>query len=334
MKNILVTGCAGFIGFHISKKLLERNYFVIGIDNLNSYYDVKLKKSRLKSLKVNKKFKFYKGDIKNIKTLIKIFKEKKFSKIIHLAAQPGVNYSFINPKSYIDNNLIGFANILELARKIKCKHLVFASSSSVYGLNKKYPLREVDNVDHPISTYAATKKSNEIMAHVYAYNFNIKITGIRFFTVYGPYGRPDMSILKFINNIYKNKKIDVYKNGNNFRDFTFIDDVTDRLYFLLNYSKSYSKQKKKIYDPHESISNFKIFNIGNSKLIKMTNLIKLIEKNLNLSAKKVFLPKLRGDLQKTFADNRELKKIMKNFKVTSYDEGIKKTIDWYKKYKF
>ena len=334
MQNILITGCAGFIGFHISKKLLQHNYFVIGIDNLNSYYDVKLKKSRLKILKLNKKFKFYKGDIRNLKTLTKIFKEKKFSKIIHLAAQPGVNYSFVNPKSYIDNNLIGFANILELAKKIKCKHLIFASSSSVYGLNKKYPLREVDNVDHPISTYAATKKSNEVMAHVYSYNFNIKMTGIRFFTVYGPYGRPDMSILKFINNIYKKKKIDVYNNGNNFRDFTFIDDVTDRLYFLLNYGKSYTKSKKKIYGPNESISNFKIFNIGNSKLIKMTDLIKIIEKNLNLKAKKVFLPKLRGDLQKTFADNRDLKKIMKHFKATSYDEGIKKTINWYKEYKF
>ena len=332
MKNIFVTGCAGFIGFHLCKKLLDKNYFVIGVDNLNNYYDVKLKKSRLKILKLNKNFKFHKGDIKNFKTLVKIFKEKKFSKIVHLAAQPGVNYSFVNPKSYIDNNIIGFSNILELARKVKCKHLVFASSSSVYGLNKKYPLREVDNVDHPISTYAATKKSNEIMAHVYAYNFNIKTTGIRFFTVYGPYGRPDMSILKFINKIYKNKKIEVYNKGNNFRDFTYIDDVIDRLYFILNNKKNYNQKKKNIYNPNESPSNFKIFNMGNSQLIKMTNLIKIIEKNLNLNAKKILLPKLRGDLQKTFADNKDLKKLMSNFKITSYESGIKKTINWYKKY--
>ena len=330
MKNIFVTGCAGFIGFHFCNKLLSENYFVIGIDNLNDYYDVKLKKSRLKILNSHKNFKFYKGDIKNFNKLQKIYKKKKFNKIIHLAAQPGVNYSFINPKSYIDNNLTGFSNILELARKIKCKHLLFASSSSVYGLNKKFPLKEIDNVDHPISTYAATKRSNELMAHVYSLNFGIKVTGIRFFTVYGPFGRPDMSILIFINNIFKKKKIKIYNNGNNFRDFTYIDDVVARLFFLLENKKSYNKAIKLNYMPNESSCNFRLINIGNSKLIKMTNLIKIIEKKLNLKAKKQYLPKLRGDLQKTFADNKNLKKMMKKFHITSYEDGIEKTINWYK----
>jgi len=330
MKNILVTGCAGFIGFHICQKLLKEKYNVVGIDNLNNYYDVKHKKLRLKILKLKKNFTFYKQDIKNYLKLKNIYKKKKFSQILHLAAQPGVTYSFINPKSYVDNNVIGFLNILELARKSKCKHLLFASSSSIYGLNKKFPLSEKDNVDHPISTYAATKRSNELMAHVYSYNFNIKITGLRFFTVYGPFGRPDMSILKFIKNISNRKTIDIYNNGNNFRDFTYIDDVIERLFFVLKNKKDYYKNKKNKLKPNESNCNFNILNIGNSKTIKITKLIKIIENNLNVKAKKKFLPKLQGDLQKTFADNNNLRKMMKKFKITPYEKGIRKTIIWYR----
>jgi len=328
MKSILVTGCAGFIGFSLSKKLIYKGYKVIGIDNLNNYYDNKSKVKRLNIIKKYKKFIFYKIDINNYLALKKIFSKHKFDKILHFAAQPGVQYSFENPKSYIKNNIDGFLNILELSKEIKCKHLIFASSSSVYGLNKNYPLSENQNVDHPISIYSMTKRSNELMAHVYSHNFNIPITGLRFFTVYGPYGRPDMAVIKFISKIYNRKKIELFNHGKNIRDFTYIDDVVDRVYSLINKIPLKSKKLKKL-KPNKSSSRLRILNIGNSKTIKVISIVKIIEKILKTQAKKKFLPPLRGDVGKTYADNKNLKIITKKNFHTSYYDGIKKTISWY-----
>ena len=328
MKPILVTGCAGFIGFYISKKLIIKGYKIIGIDNLNNYYNRNSKIERLDILKKYKNFNFYKTDINNYSELKKIFIKNKFNKILHFAAQPGVQYSFKNPKSYIKNNINGFLNILELAKEIKCKHLIFASSSSVYGLNKNYPLSENQNVDHPISIYSVTKRSNELMAHVYSHNFNLPITGLRFFTAYGPYGRPDMAVLKFISRIYQRKKIKIFNYGKNIRDLTFIDDAVDRIFSLINKIPKSNKLIKKLR-PNKNPSKFRILNIGTSKTIKVITILKIIENILKIHAKKEFLPSLKGDVRKTYADDKNFKLITKKSSRTSYYEGIKKTVSWY-----
>ena len=314
----LVTGAAGFIGMHTCIKLLKNNIKVVGIDNLNNYYDVKLKFSRLKILKKYRNFKFYKVDIADPILLKKIFQKILPSHVIHLAAQAGVRYSIKKPNVYAKSNLYGFTNILEMCRNFKIKHLVFASSSSVYGGNIKFPFSETDNVDHPVSFYAATKKINEILAHSFSLNYNLNLIGLRFFTVYGPYGRPDMSYFKFTDSILKNKVIEIYNNGKNFRDFTYIDDVVDSIDKLI---------KKRKY-----ISKNKIINIGSSKPINDLKFISIIEKLLNRKAKKKYLLAQKGDVLKTFSDTTYIKKMIRKKHFISIEKGLINFIEWYKKF--
>ena len=315
--RILITGAAGFIGFHLAKKLIEKKIFVLGVDNLNNYYDSSLKKNRLKLLKKSKYFKFKKLDISDFKNLNLIFKKNKINKVINLAAYAGVQYSLKYPEKYIFTNEIGFFNILELVKKYKIKKLLFASSSSVYGLNK-LPFKETQNTDEPISLYAATKKNNEILAYYYSKQFNINIIGIRFFTVYGPYGRPDLSIFKFCNQILSNKKLKLFNKGNNYRDFTYIDDLIDNLFKLINI-----KNKKNF---------FKILNISSGKKIKIFDLVKLLEQKLQKKAKIMLEKKLSTDITASLSYSSELKKIIKVRKATTFNLGIRKFISWYKSY--
>ena len=313
----LITGAAGFIGFHLTKKLIEKKIFVIGIDNLNDYYDKSLKINRLKILKKSKYFKFIKLDISDFKNLNFIFKKNKINKVINLAAYAGVNYSLKHPEKYIFTNEIGFFNILELVKKYKVKKLFFASSSSVYGLNN-LPFKETQNTDAPISLYAATKKNNEVLAYYYSKQFNINIIGIRFFTVYGPYGRPDLSIFKFCKQILSNKKLKLFNKGNNYRDFTYIDDLIDNLLKLLDI-----KNKKNF---------FKILNISSGKKIKIFDLVKLLEKKLQKKAKIILEKKLSTDITASLSYSSELRKIIKVRKPTTFNFGISKFISWYKNY--
>ena len=313
----LITGAAGFIGFHLTKKLIEKKIFVIGIDNLNDYYDKSLKINRLKILKKSKYFKFIKLDISDFKNLNFVFKKNKINKVINLAAYAGVNYSLKHPEKYIFTNEIGFFNILELVKKYKVKKLFFASSSSVYGLNN-LPFKETQNTDAPISLYAATKKNNEVLAYYYSKQFNINIIGIRFFTVYGPYGRPDLSIFKFCKQILSNKKLKLFNKGNNYRDFTYIDDLIDNLLKLLDI-----KNKKNF---------FKILNISSGKKIKIFDLVKLLEKKLQKKAKIILEKKLSTDITASLSYSSELRKIIKVRKPTTFNFGISKFISWYKSY--
>ena len=346
--SILVTGSAGFIGFHLCKKLIENKYEVIGFDNINDYYDVNLKLDRVKELKniANKneiKFKFIKGDLTNNEDLKKVFDGEnivninplanKISYVVNFAAQAGVRYSIQNPSAYIQSNIVGFSNLIEKARINNVKHFIYASSSSVYGGNKKIPFKESDNVDHPISLYAATKKSNELIAHTYSHLFKLPTTGLRFFTVYGPWGRPDMALYKFTHLIMNNKPIKVFNYGNMVRDFTYIDDVIESVYRLI--SKSPSKENyfdKKNYDSSNSLTPYKVFNIGNSKPTNLNNYIKAIEKNLNKKAEIIFEDMQPGDVEKTFADTENLEKWIDFKPSTSIDEGIKNFINWYLSY--
>jgi UDP-glucuronate 4-epimerase len=331
--KILVTGSAGFIGFHVSSLLLKKNYEVYGIDNLNAYYDVDLKLSRLKILKKNKKFFFKKIDIRNYKIIFSYVKKNKIDIIVNLAAQAGVRYSLIKPKSYIDNNIYGFLNILETCRKLKIRNLITASTSSVYGLNKNFPLRENIIADHPIQLYAATKKSNEMMAHAYSYLFKIPITCLRFFTVYGPWGRPDMALFKFTKNILSNKKIQLFNNGEHARDFTYVEDVSKVILKLINKpAKSNKSWNSSIPDPSSSLAPFRIFNVSNGNKVKLKYFLNEIEKNLNKKAKIKYLPLQKGDIKETLSS----KKIINNFinvsYKTNYKVGIKKFVRWYINY--
>ncbi|MDD3048722.1 MAG: NAD-dependent epimerase/dehydratase family protein [Bacilli bacterium] len=324
MKNkiFIVTGAAGFIGYHLSMKLLNLGAKIIGIDNLNEYYDIKLKKSRLTILEKQKQFVFYKEDINNKEAVDKIFKKYKPIYVINLAAQAGVRYSIENPDVYIQSNIIGFFNILELCRKYPVKHLLFASSSSVYGANKKIPFSTTDNVDNPISLYAATKKSNELMAYAYSSLYNIPTTGLRFFTVYGPYGRPDMAYFTFTKDIIEKKAIKVFNNGNMFRDFTYIDDIVESITLLI----------KKIPKKDKNQVCYKIYNIGNNKPEKIDRFIEILEKNIGKRAIKINYPMQKGDVKSTFADISELIKDTSYKPKTNIEEGLKKFIEWYKEY--
>ena len=315
--NILITGCAGFIGFHLSNKIISnKKYKVIGIDNLNSYYDVKLKNDRLKILKKNKTFKFLKLDITKINSLKKIFKKYKFDIVINLAAQAGVRDSIYKPQNYFSYNIQGFYNILELSRQNNIKHLLYASSSSVYGVKKKFPVKEIDDTSKPNSFYAASKKCNEIMAYSYSSIHKLNCTGLRFFTVYGPYGRPDMALFKFVDSFFKNKKINLYNNGNHIRDFTYIDDIINPIYLLLN-------KKPNNIVPHE------IYNLASSKPINLKVFLKEIEKNLKSKLRKNNLPLQRGDIHKSHASIEKIQK-KTNYKITfNHKKGIKEFIDWY-----
>ncbi len=317
--SILITGSAGFIGYHLTEKLLKKNINVIGIDNINNYYDTKLKKNRIYELKKNKKFKFYKIDLCEYEKLDNVIKKNKIKFIIHLAAQAGVRYSIKNPKIYFKSNLEGFFNILEVSRHNKIKHLVFASTSSVYGDTKNFPLNENNRTDHPLSFYAATKKSNEVMAHSYSYIYKLPCTGVRFFTVYGPFGRPDMALFKFTKNIINNQSIELFNNGNHLRDFTYVDDIVDGIYSLI---KRHSKKNI----PYE------IFNIGNGNPKKLKDYLKFIEKKLNSKAKVKKLPLQMGDIIKTHSNIKKLKNYTNYKPKTNIEVGISKFIEWYKDY--
>ena len=318
--KILITGVCGFIGFHLARSLLKNNKNKIyGIDNMNQYYDIKLKKDRLNLLKKNKNFFFKRIDIANSVNLKKYSNENKFSVIVHLAAQAGVRYSINYPEEYVKSNLVGFFNILELSKIKKIKHLLFASTSSVYGDLKKYPFNENDNTDKPLSFYAATKKSNEIMAHSYSNIHKLPITSMRFFTVYGPMGRPDMALYKFANGIIKNKKINLFNKGNHYRDFTYIDDVVRSI-------------EKLILKPPKKNIPFEIYNIGSNQPKSLKYFIALIESILQKKSKKNFLKIQKGDVHKTHADISKLKNKTRIKINTSLEEGIIKYIKWLKKY--
>ena len=319
-KRILVTGCLGFIGFHLVMKLVKNNeYEVFGIDNINDYYDVNLKKARFKILKKYKKFKFKKIDITKIKSLSNAVKDFKIKIIINLAAQAGVRNSIDNPKAYLDNNIFGFFNILEISKEQKIDHLIFASTSSVYGNNKNFPLSESDNSDHPLSFYAATKKSNEVMAHSYSNIYKLPITGLRFFTVYGPYGRPDMSLYKFTKAIYDSKYIDLYNNGNHIRDFTYIDDVVAGIYQTID-------------NPSQKLIPFEIFNIGSGKHKSLKFFLRII-KSITNRKPLIKLKELQlGDIHKTHADISKIKRELSYKPMYDLPTGVKNFIDWYDSY--
>ena len=317
---------------HTAKKLLERGDEVFGIDNINDYYDVSLKKDRLKILYKFKNFKFTHLDFCNDE-IFSIFQNSKIDNVINLGAQAGVRFSLSNPKAYIDSNIYGFLNILEACRKFNVKHLVFASSSSVYGANKSYPFHEDSSTDHPVSLYAASKKTNELMSHVYSYNYGIPTTGLRFFTVYGPWGRPDMAGMIFIKSILNEEPIKIFNNGNMFRDFTFIDDVVNGI-IKVNDKIPLENHEFNHEDPIPSLSSckFKIFNIGNSKPIKLNDFISTIEKKLNRKAIKKYETIQLGDVEKTFSDSNKLKEWINFVPSTNLDEGISKLVDWYLDY--
>lgn len=320
-KVCLVTGSAGFIGFHLSRRLLELGFCVVGYDNMNDYYDVQLKESRLEILKGYKEYIFYREDIQDKEMLQKIFSKHKPNIVINLAAQAGVRYSIQNPDTYIQSNIVGFANILECCKEHKVEHLLYASSSSVYGKNKKTPFSTEDQVDHPISLYAATKKSNELMAYTYSHLFNIPTTGLRFFTVYGEYGRPDMAYFGFSDKIMKDKPIQIFNYGDMKRDFTYIDDIVDGIIKLIKGSKALE-----IEPP------YKIYNIGNNAPEQLIHFIEVLEKNLGKVAEKEYLPMQDGDVPITYADIDELVNDVGFKPKTSIEEGLKRFVSWYKEY--
>jgi len=331
--KILVTGVAGFIGMHSAKKLLDDGHEVIGIDNLNDYYDVSLKEDRLKTLEDYQNFRFVKLNIKDQKDMLSLFKKELPQRVLHLAAQAGVRYSIQNPYIYIDSNIQGFINILEGCRAIKTEHLVFASSSSVYGGNEKVPFSEHDNVDHPVSLYAATKKANELMAHTYSHLYQIPTTGLRFFTVYGPWGRPDMSPMLFTKAILANEPIQVFNHGDMMRDFTYIDDViasvNETLFKTATPNINFDAKHP---DPATSHAPYRIFNIGNSQPVPLMHFIATIENALGKKAIKNMMDMQAGDVKVTSADTSELNQWV-NFKPnTSIEEGVKRFVDWYKNY--
>lgn len=334
--KVLVTGCAGFIGFHVLKKLAATKNMIVGIDNMDKYYDTKLKKDRIDLIKKiipKNKFIFIKGDILNKNLVNSLIKKYKIKKIIHLAAQAGVRHSISNPRKYIDANIIGFFNILEISRDNKISHLIYASTSSVYGSNKNYPFVEKKSADHPIQLYAATKRSNEIMAHSYSSMFKIPTTGLRFFTAYGPFGRPDMALYLFAKNISQNKKINVFNNGNHTRDFTYVDDIADAVVKI--FKVGFKKEKNwnnKNPDIGSSGAPFTVLNIGSGKKIKLMKYIKLIEKEIGKKSNKKYLSLQKGDIQKTQANINKLKNLYKFNCSTPVEIGIKRYIKWFKQY--
>jgi len=331
--KLLVTGAAGFIGFHTAQILLARGDEVVGLDNLNDYYDVSLKQARLEILKRSPNFRFVKLDLADRRGMASLFEAEKFQRVIHLAAQAGVRYSIQNPLAYIDSNVVGFANILEGCRHNGVEHLVYASTSSVYGANTKMPFSVHQNVDHPLSFYAATKKANELMAHTYAHLYQLPVTGLRFFTVYGPWGRPDMALFLFTKNILAGKPIDVFNYGNHRRDFTYIDDIaqgvvraTDR---IATPNPEWSGDKP---DPATSKAPYRLYNIGNNRPVELLRYIELIEQYLGKKAEKNLLPLQQGDVPDTFADIDDLVRDVGYRPATPVEEGVKRFVEWYVEY--
>ena len=331
--KILVTGSAGFIGSMLSIRLLERGDEVVGIDNHNNYYDPKIKEARLERLIKYTNYKHYKTDLNDNKKLSEIFKIHKFQKVVNLAAQAGVRYSIENPLAYINSNIVGFAHILENCRNNKVEHLVYASTSSVYGANTKMPFSEHDSVNHPLSVYAASKKSNELMAHSYSYLYQLPTTGLRFFTVYGPWGRPDMALFKFTKAIIEEKPIDVFNNGKHTRDFTYIDDIVEGVIKTLdNPATSNVNWNSKQPDPATSEAPWRIYNIGNNNPVQLMDYIKALEKTLGKKAKINFLPLQPGDVPDTYANVDNLKKKFNYKPSTSVISGVSNFVKWYKDY--
>ncbi|MGE3920302.1 MAG: NAD-dependent epimerase [Gammaproteobacteria bacterium] len=331
--KLLVTGCAGFIGAAVCQKALTLGYYVVGIDNLNDYYDPALKKARLNNLAASKHFQFYPYAIHDEHSVVSVFENEKFTHVIHLAAQAGVRYSLENPQAYVESNLKGFVNILEACRKSEIKHLVFASSSSVYGMNQKFPYSIHDNVDHPVSLYAATKKSNELMAHAYSQLYRLPVTGLRYFTVYGPWGRPDMAPMQFATAIMKGEPIKVYNQGHHERDFTFIDDIVDgTLKVLEKIPEANQSWLAEHPDPATSNAPYRIYNIGRGKPEKLLDFIELLENHLGKKAQKEFLPKQPGDVLRTFADITDLARDIGYSPQISLEQGIPQFIAWFKQY--
>jgi len=341
--KILLTGAAGFIGFHTAKKLIQRGDEVIGLDNINDYYDVNLKLARLKELGIEEveynklieskkypNFKFIKLNLEDKDGIDALFKNEKFNRVCHLAAQAGVRYSFENPYAYINSNIVGHLNILEAIRYNGSEHLVYASTSSVYGLNKEQPFSTKNPVEHPVSLYAATKKSDELMSHTYSYLFKIPTTGLRFFTVYGPWGRPDMALFKFVKNILEDKPIDVYNYGKMERDFTYIDDIVEGVVRVID--KAPSENPNWQGELNSSTAPYKIYNIGRGKPVKLMDFIEAIEKELGKEAKKNLLPMQPGDVASTYADTSELQRDFGYKPSVDVKEGIKRFISWYKEF--
>lgn len=331
--KILITGAAGFIGFHLSKKLLDHSYQIIGIDNLNDYYDPRLKESRLEILSNYNNFNFHKLDLKEKVAVDEIFETYKPTHVINLAAQAGVRYSIENPYAYVDSNLIGFMNILEACRNYPVEHLLYASSSSVYGGNKVAPFSTNHNVDHPVSLYAATKKSNELMAHTYSHLYGIPTTGLRFFTVYGPYGRPDMAYFSFTKDILAGKPIKVFNHGKMERDFTYIDDIVEGIVKLINKAPAANKDWDESKDDlSTSFAPYKIYNIGNNNPVQLMRFINALESALGKEAEKVYMDMQPGDVLRTYADVSDLERDI-NFKPsTNIEDGLAKFVEWYEDY--
>jgi UDP-glucuronate 4-epimerase len=333
MAQILVTGAAGFIGYHVSRQLLSRGDTVYGIDNLNDYYNVKLKRDRLVQLTRESSFRFRQLDIADRDATAELFKSGGFDLVIHLAAQAGVRYSLSNPAAYVESNLVGFANVLEGCRHAEVKHLVYASSSSVYGANKKLPFAIDDPVDHPLSLYAATKKANELMAHSYSHLYGLPTTGLRFFTVYGPWGRPDMAIWLFAEAILNDRPISVFNNGQMKRDFTYIDDIVEGVVRVADRIPSANAANlPAIPSPGASAAPFRIYNIGNNEPIELIRLIEVVENCVGKKARKKFLPMQPGDVLETYADVDDLIRDVGFRPCTPIEVGIGRFVHWYRQY--
>ena len=346
--KILVTGTAGFIGYHLAKRLLDRGDEVVGLDNINDYYDLRVKYGRLEDCGIKKdtieygklikssnypNYSFIKLNLEDREAIDRLFREQKFDRVCNLAAQAGVRYSLTNPYAYVDSNMVGFVNILEACRQNSIEHLAYASSSSVYGLNENMPFSTHDNVDHPISLYAASKKSNELMAHTYSHLFNLPTTGLRFFTVYGPWGRPDMALFLFTKAILEDKPIDVYNYGNMKRDFTYIDDIVEGVVRVIdNPPKGNDNWSGKNPDPSSSKAPYKIYNIGNNNPVKLMDFIEAIEKAIGKEAKKNLLPIQPGDVPATWADVSDLIEDLGYKPATPIEEGVEKFVKWYREF--
>jgi UDP-glucuronate 4-epimerase len=333
MTTILITGAAGFIGYHLSERLLREGHHVIGVDNINDYYDVHLKNDRLSRLKQSAQFTFHKIDLTDLEDLTRIFSDTTVDIVVNLAAQAGVRYSLTNPHAYVNANLVAFVNILECCRHQKVKHLVFASSSSVYGANTRMPFSVHQNVDHPVSLYASTKKANELMAHTYSHLYDLPCTGLRFFTVYGPWGRPDMALFLFTKAILEGRPIEVFNNGKMQRDFTYIDDIVEGIArVMVKIPEPNPSWSGDAPDPGTSYAPYKIYNIGNNSPVQLSEFIAEIERALDMKAEKLYLPMQPGDVPATYADISDLSRDAGFEPKTPLSEGIARFIAWYKSY--
>jgi len=330
---ILVTGAAGFIGYHVARRLLERGEAVVGIDNLNRYYDVRLKQARLAQLKPFERFAFRKLDLTDRTGMAVLFARHRFRRVVHLAAQAGVRYSLVDPRAYVDSNVVGFLNVLEGCRRARVEHLVYASTSSVYGGNTRLPFSVRDTVDHPVSLYAATKKANELMAHTYAHLYGLPCTGLRFFTVYGPWGRPDMALFLFTKAILAGKPIQVYNHGRMQRDFTYIDDVVEGVVRTLDRpARPDPAWTGEAPNPATSSAPYRLYNIGNHQPVELLRMIEILERTIGKAAKKQFLPLQPGDVPATYADVEDLVADVGFKPDTPLEEGIRKFVEWYRSY--